>query len=160
MPNKKRLTIDDVFIDRQRLDENSFCWRCEDADVLLEYPNKDLLIPTNKKTVLGVFLQDFNDNLEYTSKIKEIARVINSRAKNIPEVASVFVSFSESKERVGVTVLLNNKKYDRGVARKVFEIRIDLEEKYPDYNVDFLYMPILDNDIGDIISENSIKVFP
>lgn len=51
------------------------CWEFEDVEILVSFPDKNLLISTNKQTVLGAFLKEFNNNLEYQNKIKKIAGI-------------------------------------------------------------------------------------
>lgn len=51
------------------------CWEFNDTDIIVSFPDKNLLIPTNKKTVLGAFLKELNDNLRYQNRIKQIANV-------------------------------------------------------------------------------------
>lgn len=134
-------------------------WRYEEGDVLLELPDK-MPVVSKKSRVLEPFVKEFKKNLAYQSKVLEIRKFMMPMLRNINQVDSGFVCFSEEKNRIEIIILLNNKKYSREISKKLFKIRLSIEDRYDEQQIDFLYIPKLNRSSIDIIPGAFSGVYP
>ncbi|MFH0772602.1 MAG: hypothetical protein V1933_08295 [Candidatus Omnitrophota bacterium] len=158
MSNAQNIKKTAIEILSSKVSNQELFWSYEDSPVIVDFP--DGLIYTNKIAVLELFFQNFQKTVANRSRLLELKDYMTPFLKNIQEVDSFFVSFVENKEKINIIVLLNNKKYDRAVAEKLFEVRLSIEDKYIDYEVEFLAVPRFDRNEEDLVSKFFTKIYP
>lgn len=157
MPNKIKEKLVDETLSKITLKQVS--WRYEDEPIIVDIPDR-YLIHSNKITVLGPFIKEFRKNVEYQSKIRNIKEFLSPLLLKITQVDSVFVCFSETINKISIVFLLSCKEFDRQLAKKLFDIRLLVEDKYNDYQLDVLEIPKFDRKEEDIVSNTSSKIYP
>jgi hypothetical protein len=141
------------------LPDSDFIWKYEDAPVIVDFPEK-FTIPTNKISVLEPFLKQFEKTIANRSRVLSIKDLMYPMAKEIKEIDSIFACFSEVRSKIEIVVLLNNRKYDRELSGKLFDIRLALEDKFVNQQIDFFETPRFDREYGDIVSKAFEKIYP
>lgn len=135
-------------------------WKYEDGFVIIDDPNSKIIIKADKKDVLGTFLEKFSQNIEYQGKIRNLSDFIIPLIKDVIEIESTFIAISETRNVMEVVILLNIDDYIKTIARKIFNIRLEIENKYSNYEVEFVYFPKFKANERDIISKEYTKIFP
>lgn len=156
MPNR---TKEQIFAEAiSSVTTKQLSWRYEDEPIIVELP--DDLIHANKISVLDPFIKEFKKNVAYQSRIRLIKELLVPCLSKISQIDSAFVSFSEEISKIEVIILLSNRKYDRKLAEKLFDIRLVIEDKYTNYQVDFLEIPRFDKKDEDVVSRAFVKIYP
>jgi hypothetical protein len=148
--NKEILTDDSLLLPE--------VWKYEDSDVLVDFPNT--LIFTKKSKVLQPLLEELEKKIVLQEKVVEVGKILTPHLKMIKEVEYVFVLYSEVRNIIEIRLLLSNTKFDKNLSSKLFDLKLMVEDKFNEQEVDFITIPRFGRDLEEFISSNFMRVYP
>lgn len=156
MPQK---TVEEIQKDNTLSPESDLrVWSASDCEVLVDHPRFTGF--ADGSSILDIYVEKLEEQIFLRKKISDLKQCLLRKLNIIKEIDEVFALFSDTMNIFEIKIFTNQKKYNNELSEKIFNLKIFTENKFPEHQIDIIYVPSNKNAEDNLLSNGYVRIFP